>query len=102
MQTSNVVLTPFTANPLTTPSNSPVLAQVSNLPTTASTQPGLVLSPAAEPLPRRLVEKIVSGQFAEMPTLEGLNAGGLPSLEGPNAGGKVKMLEVYIACYNFL
>ena len=39
---------------------------------------------------------------AEMPTLEGPNAGGLPSLEGPNAGGKVKMLEVYIACYNFL
>ena len=38
----------------------------------------------------------------EMPTLEGPNAGGLPSLEGPNAGGKVKMLEVYIACYNFL
>ena len=37
----------------------------------------------------------------EMPTLEGPNAGGLPSLEGPNAGGKVKMLEVYIACYNF-
>ena len=37
-----------------------------------------------------------------MPTLEGPNAGGLPSLEGPNAGGKVKMLEVYIACYNFL
>ena len=40
--------------------------------------------------------------IAEMPTLEGPNAGGLPSLEGPNAGGKVKMLEVYIACYNFL
>ena len=39
---------------------------------------------------------------AEMPTLEGPNAGGLPSLEGPNAGGKIKMLEVYIACYNFL
>ena len=41
-------------------------------------------------------------RYAEMPTLEGPNAGGLPSLEGPNAGGKVKMLEVYIACYNFL
>ena len=39
---------------------------------------------------------------AEMPTLEGPNAGGLPSLEGPNAGRKIKMLEVYIACYNFL
>ena len=40
--------------------------------------------------------------YPEMPTLEGPNAGGLPSLEGPNAGGKIKMLEVYIACYNFL
>ena len=45
---------------------------------------------------------LLNHTIAEMPTLEGPNAGGLPSLEGPNAGGKIKMLEVYIACYNFL
>ena len=72
-------LPPFTANPLTTPS--PVLAQVSNLPTTASTQPGLVLSPAAEPLPRRLVEKIVSRQFVEMKELLSDNISLLSHLE---------------------
>ena len=52
-----------------------------SLPPTASAQSGLVLSPAAEPIPQRLVHKIRSGNFVEMKELLADNLALISQLE---------------------
>ena len=64
--------------------------QLPNVPTCP--QPGLMLSPAAPPFPRKLVDKVKTGQFVEMKELLADNVSFLNQLEAVPGMSAVHML----------
>ena len=90
----------------------PQLSPTSGMPQPAPTS-GLILSPAAEPFPRKLVDKVTSGQFVEMRELLADNISLLHQLEaiqgypphhvlGPGRPRLREVTSLSTWCYCFL
>lgn len=81
--------------------------------TTPATQPGLVLSPAVEPFPRKIIDKVRSGQFIDMKELLADNITLVQQLEavqsyaplptvGPSRPRLREVTSLSLWCYCFL
>ena len=100
-------------NPGSIPHADSTRSQPHGVTSTLSPQPGLTLSPAAETFPKRLVDKVRSGQFVEMKELLTDNMSLISQLEavqgtsaaqmlGPNRPRLREVSSLATWCYCFL